>query len=301
MVLECRFNILNKSNKSNYFANYFFLYILAIHLIYKNICMIYNEINKVVTSVEQYRGASTLYELKWSPIENNNDKMSLVIRLLRLIKGIWYWGIIKAENQKSMDMKEYKQALSTCLTYNNRTEFVVGWLVKMMIELVWDLNMSLNSKPNYDLLRSLIKKEIDLKEFQDYNEFFSNELTSAEKESIDRRKLNNEITGQSDLDWKSMSFILDTTEWQVVISDRQSFMKLKMVDLEKAIPPEFSKWWFDKELEYIFMNISLLKPQAKMAMYRLLLTALLFRQEYSKYPWLVRSKEEIDLKLDSNN
>jgi hypothetical protein len=72
--------------------------------------------------------------------------------------------------------------------------------------------MSLNSKPNYDLLRSLIKKEIDLKEFQDYNEFFSNELTSAEKESIDRRKLNNEITGQSDLDWKSMSFILDTTE-----------------------------------------------------------------------------------------
>jgi hypothetical protein len=49
------------------------------------------------------------------------------------------------------------------------------------------------------------------------------------------------------------------------------------------------------------MNISLLKPQAKMAMYRLLLTALLFRQEYSKYPWLVRSKEEIDLKLDSNN
>jgi hypothetical protein len=113
--------------------------------------------------------------------------------------------------------------------------------------------------------------------------------------------LNNEITGQSDLDWKSMSFILDTTEWQVVISDRQSFMKLKMVDLEKAIPPEFSKWWFDKELEYIFMNISLLKPQAKMAMYRLLLTALLFRQEYSKYPWLVRSKEEIDLKLDSNN
>jgi len=261
--------------------------------------MLYKDLAKIVTSVENFRWLPSIYEVREMPYSTHNEKMSLVIRLIRLINWMSYqWSIWRIDIQRAFNKQTYRQAIANASTYWNKSDIVVGKLVDALWELVSDLNIWIPAKPNLVLLAELVNKEIETNEMQDYTDFFANSLTDEQKELIEQRKRSWWLTGQDNNDWQVMSFILKDGENELVISDRLWFMKLTNVIIIQNIE-ELLKQDHCPVVEFIFNNIDKVAGTSRKPTYALLLQALLFRQTFDKYPWLIKANETIKLLINN--
>jgi len=263
--------------------------------------MIYNELKEIIKSKEQLKGLITLYEIRNTPFETRDDKMALAIRLIQLLN--WSKTLLLSTRyniQRPFNIQTYKQALATAISHKSNEVVVYGGLSNALVELIAELNLWLPQKLNSKLLKELVLKQIETNEKQSYDDFYAGILNDFEKDTIELKRQNNELTGQSDIDWKAMSFVFNIKWEDVVITSRWQISGLTNTEVIKLIEDKISTNWFHcPEVEKLYRNIDKVQWTSKAPVLKLILISMLFIKPYNTYPWLVKNLEKLNLILDS--
>lgn len=263
--------------------------------------MLYQELREIITSKEQYRWLPTVYEIKGTSYDTRDNKMALVIRIIQLLN----WSKLNTMSnlfkaQRPFNEKAYRQSIANCVSYASKPEMVFGNLINALVELVADLNVWLPQKFDKRLLREMINTQIETNTKQEYDDFFNGSLTDYEKGAIEDKKQKNELTGQSDLDWKAMSFVFNIKGKDVIFNNRNEINKLTLDETLVLLEQKIKDNWFHCSwLEILYSNMDKLEGRSRWPVIKLMLTAMLFIQDYNKYPWLVKNYEKIKVLTDN--
>jgi len=122
--------------------------------------MFYKVIKSFVNEVEQFRGVTTVYEIREMPIETRDEKIEASILLMKLVKWIWYpWSLANLKLSNKFNEGQYNQAISNAISYSRKEAIVVWSLQKLLTILVQDINTQMPTTFKESELKKCLESE----------------------------------------------------------------------------------------------------------------------------------------------
>jgi len=250
----------------------------------------YNEENWIIKDVRQFRGIPTIYELRETSIETRDEKIEMMIKLIRLIDWIGYtWSLLQLKISNKMNQGQYNQAFSNAITYAKKENIVVWSLQKLLTLLVQDVNCDMPNTFKNAVLLECLRWEQNALWVRNFDAFFWSELTEEEKIELKQRTQVDWLTWLKDLDWKAVSFSEDAKDWsKIFISNRLELSRITTENLIFILNKKIINNEVHKDMQELYENMDKISWKKRRGLLKTILTSVLFAQDYKKYEHLVR-------------